>query len=307
METKWLEDFVSLSETRSFSQSAKLRHVTQPAFSRRIRALEAWAGVDLVDRSAYPMCLTTAGQTLYAQAIEMLQALQTSRAMLRGQSSNGEGVVEFAVPHTLALTFFPSWIANLQHQYGEIKSRLTALNVHDAVLRLLEGGCDFLVAYHHASQPLQLDPDRFDMVVLGQEVLAPFAKRTEAGQALFELPASVRKSAPYLAYTPGAYLGRVVDDLLNDIKTSVHLHRVYETDMAESLKAMTLEGQGVAFLPLSAVQREVREKRLVQVRLPDGPSLEVVMEIRVYREKPQSFHPSNEKANVLWQHLLDKR
>jgi len=32
METKWLEDFVSRAETRSFSNSAQLRHVTQPAF-----------------------------------------------------------------------------------------------------------------------------------------------------------------------------------------------------------------------------------------------------------------------------------
>lgn len=305
METKWLEDFVSLSETRSFSQSAKLRHVTQPAFSRRIQALEAWAGVDLVDRSNYPMCLTEAGRTLHGQAIDILQSLQTSKAMLRGHASNNEGVVEFVAPHTLALTFFPCWIAGLQHQFGEIKSRLTALNVHDAVLRLLEGGCDFLVAYHHPSQPLQLDPDRFDMVVLGHEVLAPFSKVTETGQSLFGMPASVRKSAPYLAYASGAYLGRVVEFLLRDIKTTIHLNRVYETDMAESLKMMALEGHGLAFLPMSAVQTEVREERLVQVRLANGPSLEVAMEIRVYREKPQFFHPTNEKADLLWRHLLE--
>ena len=69
METKWLEDFVSLAETRSFSRSAQLRHVTQPAFSRRIQSLEAWAGTDLVDRSAYPTRLTAAGETLHAQAM----------------------------------------------------------------------------------------------------------------------------------------------------------------------------------------------------------------------------------------------
>ncbi|RZI92009.1 MAG: LysR family transcriptional regulator, partial [Variovorax sp.] len=69
METKWLEDFVSLAETRSFSRSAQLRHVTQPAFSRRIQALEGWAGTDLVDRTSYPTRLTPAGQTLYTQAI----------------------------------------------------------------------------------------------------------------------------------------------------------------------------------------------------------------------------------------------
>ncbi len=87
METKWLEDFVSLAETRSFSRSAQLRHVTQPAFSRRIQALEAWAGTDLVDRSSYPTRLTPAGKTLYDQALEMLQAMQNTRAMLRTHTS----------------------------------------------------------------------------------------------------------------------------------------------------------------------------------------------------------------------------
>ena len=98
METKWLEDFVSLAETRSFSRSAQLRHVTQPAFSRRIQALEAWAGTDLVDRSSYPTRLTPAGETLYAQSIEMLQALDNTRAMLRGHASAGQDVIEVAVP-----------------------------------------------------------------------------------------------------------------------------------------------------------------------------------------------------------------
>ena len=65
MDTKWLEDFVSLVETGSFSRSAQQRHVTQPAFSRRIQALEAWAGTDLVDRSSYPTRLTPAGETFY--------------------------------------------------------------------------------------------------------------------------------------------------------------------------------------------------------------------------------------------------
>jgi DNA-binding transcriptional LysR family regulator len=129
METKWLEDFVSLAETRSFSRSAQLRHVTQPAFSRRIQSLEAWAGADLVDRSSYPTKLTPAGKTLYAQALELLQSLQNTRAMLRGHNSAGQDFIEFAVPHTLAFTFFPAWVASVREGFGPIKSRLIALNV----------------------------------------------------------------------------------------------------------------------------------------------------------------------------------
>ena len=307
METKWLEDFVSLAETRSFSRSAQLRHVTQPAFSRRIQALEAWAGTDLVDRSSYPTRLTNAGETLYAQSLEMLQALQSTRAMLRGHVSAGQDVIEFAVPHSLAFTFFPAWVTSLREKFGPIKSRLIALNVHDAVMRLVEGNCDLLIAFHHASQPLQLDADRYEMVVLGQEVLAPYAKPDVDGTPLFRLPGRSAALLPYLGYAPGAYLGRVVDLILKQSSVPIHLDRVYETDMAEGLKAMALEGHGIAFLPLSAVKKELRAKKLVSA-IPAGVTgLEMAMEIRAYREKPLGKVAPKGAAQALWDFLLKQK
>jgi LysR family transcriptional regulator, hypochlorite-specific transcription factor HypT len=286
METKWLEDFVSLAETRSFSRSAQLRHVTQPAFSRRIQALEGWAGTDLVDRTSYPTRLTPAGQTLYAQAIEMLQSLQSTRAMLRGHSATAQDVIEFAVPHTLAFTFFPAWVTSLRAQFGPIKSRLIALNVHDAAMRLVEGSCDLLIAYHHPWQPLQLDANRYEMVSLGKEVVAPWVKPDADGAPRWRLPGRPAHPLPYLGYAPGAYLGRLVDQMLKESGTAIHLDRVYETDMAEGLKVMALEGHGIAFLPQSAVRKEVRARKLVSAVAPGMDSLEVTMEIRAYRETP---------------------
>ena len=306
METKWLEDFVSLAETRSFSRSAQLRHVTQPAFSRRIQALEAWAGTDLVDRSAYPTRLTPAGETLYAQSLEILQALQATRAMVRGQAA-AQDVIDFATPHTLAFTFFPSWVSGLRESFGPIKSRLIALNVHDAVMRLVEGGCDLLIAYHHESQPLPLDADRYDMVSLGQEVLAPYCKPDPQGQPLFSLPGRPGQPLPYLGYAPGAYLGQVTELLLKRSAASIHLDRVYETDMAEGLKVMAVEGHGVAFLPASAVQREVASGQLVPVAgagASEWADLSVTLDIRAYREKPSRREGTGQRAaQALWAYL----
>jgi LysR family transcriptional regulator, hypochlorite-specific transcription factor HypT len=282
METKWLEDFVSLAETRSFSRSAQLRHVTQPAFSRRIQSLEAWAGTDLVDRSSYPTRLTPAGQTLYDQSLEMLQALQSTRAMLRAHTAAAQDVIEFAVPHTLAFTFFPSWLSSLREACGPIKSRLIALNVHDAVLRLVEGSCDLLIAYHHEAQPIQLDANRYEMLPLGSELLAPYVKPSTTGAPSYSLPGQLSQPQPYLAYAPGAYLGRAVDQMLKQSSVPVHLDRIYETDMAEGLKAMALEGHGIAFLPASAVRNEVAARKLVSA----GGSLETSLDIRIYRERP---------------------
>ena len=311
METKWLEDFVSLAETRSFSRSAQLRHVTQPAFSRRIQSLEAWAGTDLVDRSSYPTRLTPAGETLYDQSLEVLQALQSTRAMLRGHTSAAQDVIEFAVPHTLAFTFFPAWVSGLREKFGPIKSRLIALNVHDAVLRLVEGSCDLLIAYHHSSQPFQLDPARYEMVSLGEEVIAPYVKPDSDGAPMFSLPGRAGHLLPYLGYAPGAYLGQMVDLILKQSATAIHFDRVYETDMAEGLKAMALEGHGIAFLPYSAVKQELRAKRLVSAAPSDMPALHIMMDVRAYREKPVSHDtsrsptrmnklaPANSKAKTL--------
>jgi LysR family transcriptional regulator, hypochlorite-specific transcription factor HypT len=301
VETKWLEDFVSLAETRSFSRSAQLRHVTQPAFSRRIQALEAWAGTDLVDRSSYPTRLTPAGETLHSQALEILGSLQASRNMMRSHQAAGQDMLDFAVPHTLAFTFFPHWLMDLRKNFGDVKSRLAALNVHDAVLRLTEGGCELLIAYHHASQPLQLSPERYEMLSLGSETLAPYARAGENGQPLFSLPGRPGAKVPFLSYAPGAYMARMVEVILKQAGEALKLDAIYETDMSEGLKAMALEGHGLAFLPYSSVRKELKARRLVAAAPPG--ELQLTMEVRIYRERPEVARHAKPGVQALWDFL----
>jgi len=304
VETKWLEDFVSLAETRSFSRSAQLRHVTQPAFSRRIQALEAWTGIDLVDRSSYPTRLTPAGETFLGQALEILGSLQATRNMMRSHQAAGQDMIEFAVPHTLAFTFFPHWLMDLRPHFGAVKTRLTALNVHDAVLRLTEGGCDLLIAYDHPSQPLQLSPDRYELLSLGQETLAPYAKPDTEGRPQFRLPGEAGERVPFLSYAASAYMARLVDVILKQATQAPLLEPIYETDMAEGLKAMALEGHGLAFLPVSSVRKELKANRLV----PSAPSgsFELTMEVRSYRERPEVARHTKPGALALWDYLSSR-
>jgi LysR family transcriptional regulator, hypochlorite-specific transcription factor HypT len=302
VETKWLEDFVSLAETRSFSRSAQLRHVTQPAFSRRIQALEAWAGIDLVDRSSYPTRLTPAGETLHGQALEMLEALQATRNMMRSHQAPDQDMLGFAVPHTLAFTFFPHWLMDLRQNFGAVKTRLTASNVHDAVLRLTEGGCELLIAYHHPSQPLQLSAERYEMLSLGTETFAPYAKAGPDGEPLFSLPGVLGRKVPFLSYAPSAYMARLVEVILKQAGAPLQLDAIYETDMAEGLKAMALEGHGLAFLPFSLVRKELKARRLVAAADPEGP-LSLTMEVRIYRERPEMARHTKSGVQALWDFL----
>ena len=302
METKWLEDFVSLAETRSFSRSAQLRHVTQPAFSRRIQALEAWAGTDLVDRSSYPTRLTAAGETFHAQALDILGALQSTRSLMHGHQVAGHDMIEFAVPHSLSVTFFPHWVMDLRQRFGAFKSRLIALNVHDAVMQLTEGTCDLLIAYHHASQPLQLNANRYEMLSLGHDTLSAYARPDDAGEPLFRVPATSAR-VPFLSYASGAYLGRLVEQIAKQSAVPLNLEPIYETDMAEGLKAMAIEGHGLAFLPDSSVTKDLQNRRLVRASAPG--TCELSMEIRIYREWPDMAKRAKPGANALWSFLRD--
>jgi len=83
VELDWLEDFLALSASGSFSRTAEQRHVTQPAFSRRIRALEDWMGAPPVDRSAQPASLTEAGRRFRPAAEEILRRLAAAREEAR--------------------------------------------------------------------------------------------------------------------------------------------------------------------------------------------------------------------------------
>lgn len=296
MDTKWLEDFIALAETHSFSRAAELRNVTQPAFSRRIQALETWLDVALIDRTSYPTRLTPAGKTFRAEALGMLTHLTETRTLLRGQERKSADVINIAMPHTLSLTLYPTWLRQLERRVGRLDTRVTALNVHDAAMRLVDGGCDLALLYHHALAPVQLDPARFDMLPLGTESIYPYARCGADGSPQHRLPDPLGRPVPFLAYTRDAYLNRMTDLILSKMSPRPLLQVRCETDMAEGLKMMALEGHGVAFLPESAVRHELRHGMLACA----GTDHSVTMEVRLYRERSRS---GNDIVDRLWREI----
>jgi DNA-binding transcriptional LysR family regulator len=279
MDIKWLEDFLSLAQTRNFSRAAEDRCVTQSALSRRIQALEAWVGADLVDRSTYPLVLTPAGKLFSTTAAEAMRLLNDTRAMLRAEKTNDE-VLQVAAGHALALNFFPDWLASIQQRLGPLRTRVLPANVHDAVLSLVEGNCDLLLCYHHAALPIELDPLRFECRRLGTETVMPVSVPNRAGSPMFSLPGSKAHPLPCLAYTPTSYFGRVVDHIQARAGQQGCLLNGYESDLAELLKTMALSGHGLAWLPESCIAHELDEGKLVRA---GGDQWTLTLEIRLFR------------------------
>ncbi len=279
MDIKWVEDFLSLAQTRNFSRSAEDRNITQSALSRRIKALEAWVGTDLVDRSTYPLTLTAAGKLFNTTAAEAVRLFHDTRALLRGQAVD-DSMLSVAAGHTLSLNFFPMWLNSLRARHGGIRARILPANVHDSVLSLIEGNFDLLLCYHHADLPIELDPAKYQYISLGSEVVLPVSIPTRSGQAAFALPGAKASPTPRLGYTASSFFGRVVERIVSQAGQASFFVNLYESDMAELLKHMALAGHGLAWLPESCIVRELAEGRLVHA---GSDQWALVLEIRLYR------------------------
>ncbi len=288
MQTDWLTDLMTLAQTRSFSRAAQLREITQSAFSRRIRSLEAWAGVDLVDRGRHPPALTPAGKHLLAQAPGLVGAVQRMHARMHACGRSGQDVLEVAAPHALALHFFPAWLGQLDDGLGHARARVTtALGTQDGLQRLSDGACDLLLTYRGAGTPLPATRQpftphvtpHFAVLPLERERLLPCTRPDAGGRPLHHLAAPPIHGLPYLAHSKGTDLDRWVEDALADTGQHARLRRVFESDSPETLKALALAGRGIAFLPERSIQSELHQGRL----LPAGDALQTVLDICLLR------------------------
>ena len=299
MQLKWLEDFIVLAQERSFTRAAELRHVTHPAFGRRIRALEAWAGTPLVERgSGGPVTLTPAGQSFLDTAGHLARSLTQSHEELQSLAGRQARTVTLATGRTLARTVVADWLVRLQPilQGGELCIRTRALA--DTVGMLERNEADFSLVYHHPALAIRLDARQFTHLTVASDRLVPVSRATAQGQALHRFGPDATR-VPYLAYAPQLALGRLVEDHLAHNPHAPRLQRVVECDSADAHYEYVQKGLGVAWLPWSMVFADCKAQRLA---LAGDARMEVRFDVRLYRPK-RRLGPL---AEALWKALAQR-
>jgi DNA-binding transcriptional LysR family regulator len=296
MELKWLEDFLSLARTKSFSRSAEERNITQSALSRRIQALERWVGAPLVDRSIFPSRLTREGEAFRDVAEESVRQLLRARDDARTTRRRAENTILFSATHSIAVSFFPQWLKRMEADVGLIDAQMVADNMHNCVQNLTEGVCDFLICFSHPGFPLLIDAGRFPSRRLADDRLLPVSVPAEDGQARFALPGTARQPLPYLGYAADSFFGRAVDELLARPERRCHLVRRYQDSLASALTAMARAGHGVAWVPAGLAADDLASGRLRRAGAGDW---DVPFAISIYR----SAERSRPRVDEVWARL----
>ena len=109
MDITLFQDLDRLNQTGNFSQAAELGNISQPAFSRRIKTLENWVGVTLVDRSRQPVKLTDAGLQMLEAGLQAQSRIEQERSqILEAQSLPDKYIVTFGAQHSIGWRFCPA-------------------------------------------------------------------------------------------------------------------------------------------------------------------------------------------------------
>lgn len=300
MELKWLEDFIALAATSSFSRAADARHVTQSAFSRRIKQLELWLGVTLVNRATFPADLTREGKAFLPVAQDAVRQFYNTRKALQPNREVQNPVLTFSALHTLTVTFFPHWLKQIDNDIGGIRSLLSPDRggFEDNIATLTEGEVHFFLTYAHNSVPILIDRTQFPYIVLGTERLMPVSRPSGNGPTLDHAIAS-GEPLSHLSYGDFSFFGAALSQKFG-AATAFKRQIVHENTMSIGLKAMALAGWGTAWLPESLILDELRQGELVPAS--SDASWDFRVEIRIYRhDAPLPAH-----AESFWNYLQAK-
>ena len=298
MELKWLEDFLSLADTRSFSKSAEERHATQSTLSRRIKLLEEWLGLAVIDRSSFPVSLTRAGEQFHKDVVDIVRSTYRARAAARARGLHSVAPLRIGAQHVIARYFLPDLLRQIEPRVEIGGAQLKSDNLAQIVDDLVDGHIDFLVCYHHSSLPAPLEWQRFPSLQISSEPVIPVSAPDEKGAPLFSLPGTRERPVPYVGFSPDVPVGwhRQAGTVSPDLE--VHLDPLYESTMGEIVRELVLDGRGLGWLQMTLIEQDLEQGRLVQA---GGSNWVYTNEIRIFR----ALGPGRNHLEQVWNVLCD--
>lgn len=278
MELTWFEDYLALAETLNFSRAAEARHVTQPAFSRRIRALENWVGAELFSRTTHGVALTPAGEHFHNQAEILTRALHQLRRDTLDVSGGGARHLSIAATHALSFTFFPKWVRGNERVLALGNLNLISDSMQACEQLMLRGDAQFLLCHYHRNMSSRLESRQFRSIVVGADTLVPLSAPGSKGVPRWRLRGG--KPVKYLAYSAQSGLGRIVAARWGTEDRAFTLETIFTSHLAATLLSMARAGDGVAWLPRTLAEEDISAGRLVKA---GGADLQIPIEIRLFR------------------------
>ena len=252
MELRQIRSFLSIAETLHFGRTAELIHLSQPALSLQIRALEEDVGVRLFERNRRKTTLTAAGVAFRDDAVAALSQLDQAIRRARLAANGKLGLLRIGFISTAGSEIVPNIVGQFRELNPEVEFSLRAIPTADQVQMLETGSLDvgFLrlpIGGHSALDVVTVHREPFALVVPATHKLAK-RKRVRLSEVSGQDFVMYQRS-----YAPGFH--DLIVGMLRDARIVPNISQTAAE--ISTLISLVDAHMGIAILPASAVKHSV--------------------------------------------------
>lgn len=125
LELRQLQFFIEVAKHKSITKAAENMHISQPALSKSIMALEEELGMTLIIRSNKTSDLTDAWKVVMEYAQKMNVLIEEMRTSLNDLTNLARGQINIGLPPFIGSLFFPRVMAKFHRAYPNIELNIT--------------------------------------------------------------------------------------------------------------------------------------------------------------------------------------
>ena len=251
MDDHKLKVFCTVAETKSFSKTSEIIHLTQPAVSLQIQAIEEIYETKLFDRSSSTVTLTPAGEVLYKYAKEILALYATAEKVIGKLTGLVKGSITIGACSNIGNYLLPSVITDFSKTHLKTKIHLLVSNTKRVIELLNSGNIDIgIVEGDVVRQKMVVKKLISDELLLIVSPNHPWAKKKEVS-------ISDLTKEPFIFREAGSGTRQMMEKFLSrhgitpqDMKVSIVL------GSTEAIKDAVENGLGVSIISRWAARKE---------------------------------------------------
>jgi DNA-binding transcriptional LysR family regulator len=279
-----VEGFLEVARQQNMRRAAEALHLSQPALSGRIQALEAELGASLFLRGRTGMTLTAAGRAFVPYAERALETLRGGAALVRDVERGAAGELAIGAAAAVSAYVLPELLARFTARHPQVRLLVRTGHSEEIVEAVVRGDVAIGMVRELRDGRVASHPLYADELVLVARPGHPFAEqgRIDVGR--------LGEARLILFDRTSSYYG-LTNALLRT--SGVAPQGIMELDNIEAAKRMVERGLGVALLPGTAIADALEAGSLVRVALLGADPIRRRI---VAVERPQSGEPSSALA-----------
>ncbi|HTZ17813.1 MAG TPA: selenium metabolism-associated LysR family transcriptional regulator [Dissulfurispiraceae bacterium] len=265
MEDHKLKVFCTVAETKSFSKTSEIIHLTQPAVSLQVQALEDIYDTKLFDRTSGSINLTTSGEVLYKYAKDILALYALAEKDISKITGLVKGSIKVGAGTTFGNHILPSVIVDFKNSHPKIEIDVFIGNTKRIMDLLHSGAVDVgIVGEVPSKSKVVVEPIMSDELFLIVPPQHPWAKKKIVSVA------EIVKE-PIVFREEGSGTRQVIEKFLADNGVNLsELHIAVIMGSTSSIKEAVERGMGISVVSKWAIRKEVHRGHLKAISPKEG-------------------------------------